>query len=119
MPLFGPRVGHPTSRCDVTCLDARMSIIAVTYVYAPDTARLDAVRPAHREFLGSLHERGVVRVSGPLPATGEAPSGALIVVEADDDAAALATLDGDPFREAGLVAERSAREWVPVIGGLA
>jgi uncharacterized protein YciI len=41
------------------------------------------------------------------------------VVEADDVERALAVLDDDPFRREGLVVERAAREWVPVIGGFA
>jgi uncharacterized protein YciI len=96
-----------------------MATFAVTYVYSTDTARLDAVRPDHRAFLGELCARGVVRVSGPLPATQDAPAGALLVVDADDVGAALAALDDDPFRSEGLVVERAAREWVPVIGGFA
>jgi uncharacterized protein len=96
-----------------------MATFAVTYVYSSDTARLDAVRPEHRAFLGDLNARGVVRVSGPLPATQYAPAGALIVVEADDVERALAVLDDDPFRREGLVVEHAVREWVPVIGGFA
>ncbi|AEG44240.1 YciI family protein [Isoptericola variabilis] len=96
-----------------------MATFAVTYVYSSDTDRLDAVRADHRAYLRALHERGVVRVSGPLPATDGAPAGALLVVEADDVTGALRALDDDPFRREGLVVERSAREWVPVIGGFA
>jgi uncharacterized protein YciI len=97
-----------------------MAVFVVTYVYAPDSAaRRDAVRPEHREFLRGLHAQGRVRLSGPLPATGEQPDGALIVVEADDADAALALLDTDPFRREGLVGTRTARELVPVIGGFA
>ncbi|PFG43114.1 hypothetical protein ATJ88_1797 [Isoptericola jiangsuensis] len=96
-----------------------MATFAVTYVYRPDAAALDAVRPEHRAFLGELHARGVVRVSGPLPATADAPGGALLVVEADDEQGALAVLADDPFRRADLIADRSVREWLPVIGGFA
>ncbi len=96
-----------------------MATFAVTYVYSSDSARLDELRPEHRAFLGGLNARGVLRVSGPLPGTHDAPAGALLVIDADDVAGALATLDADPFRRAGLVVERSAREWVPVIGGFA
>ncbi len=96
-----------------------MATFAVTYVYSTDSARLDEFRPEHRAFLGDLNARGVLRVSGPLPGTDDAPVGALLVIEADDVAGALATLDADPFRREGLVVGRSAREWVPVIGGFA
>ncbi|WP_159794705.1 YciI family protein [Puerhibacterium puerhi] len=97
-----------------------MPVFAVTYVYAPDSAaRRDVVRPEHRDFLRGLHEQGRVRLSGPLPATGDQPDGALILVEADDADGALALLDADPFRREGLVGTRTAREFVPVIGSLA
>jgi uncharacterized protein YciI len=96
-----------------------MPTFAVTYVYSTDTARLDAHRPEHRAFLRDLNARGVVRVSGPLPATGDAPAGALIVLDAEDAASVLGALDEDPFHREGLVVERAAREWVPVIGGFA
>lgn len=96
-----------------------MATFAVTYVYSSDTARLDALRPAHRAFLRDLNARGVVHVSGPLPPMPDAPAGALLVVEADDVERALAALDDDPFRREGLVVGCTAREWVPVIGGFA
>ncbi|WP_402465659.1 YciI family protein [Isoptericola aurantiacus] len=95
-----------------------MAIIAVTYTYAAEPERLDAVRPEHREFLGDLHATGVVVVSGPLPATAARSAGALLILEAPDAEVALHLLDADPFVRAGLVTERSAREWVPVIGSL-
>jgi uncharacterized protein YciI len=40
----------------------------------------------------------------------------MIVLSADDGAAALAALDPDPFRSAGFIAERTVRGWNPVIG---
>ncbi|QAY70898.1 YciI family protein [Xylanimonas protaetiae] len=94
-----------------------MAVFAVTYVYAPDPARLDAFRPEHRAFLGALHDAGSVVVSGPLPAA-DGVGGALLIVEAPDADAAAALLDDDPFRREGLVAERVVRAWVPVIGSL-
>ncbi|WP_278237317.1 YciI family protein [Isoptericola sp. AK164] len=96
-----------------------MATFVVTYTYSPDAERLDAVRPEHRAFLGALHEEGSVVVSGPLPPTGQAAAGALIVLEAEDETAALALLDDDPFRREELVVEATVRRWVPVIGSLA
>jgi uncharacterized protein YciI len=95
-----------------------MPVYAVTYEYAPDTARLDEVRPEHRAFLAGLHEQGSLIVSGPLPAAGAAPGGALLILEASDDDAATALLAEDPFRRENLIAERTVREWLPVIGSL-
>jgi len=97
-----------------------MSVFAVTYVYVTDPDRLAEVRPEHREFLRDLHARGELRVSGPLPATPDGePGGALLLVEAEDATAALELLGADPMRREGLVAQRAAREFVPVIGGFA
>ncbi|GAA4726484.1 hypothetical protein GCM10023216_16350 [Isoptericola chiayiensis] len=95
-----------------------MAVIAVTYTYADQPSRLDELRADHRAFLSRLHEAGAVVVSGPLPATPAYPAGALLLVDTVDADAALRLLDDDPFLRAGLVAERSAREWVPVIGTL-
>jgi uncharacterized protein len=97
-----------------------MAVFAVTYVYAPDSAAArDAARADHRAFLADLVAAGRVLVSGPLPATDDAPDGALLVVEAPSVDDAVALLDDDPFRREGLVAQRTAREWVPVTGGFA
>lgn len=95
-----------------------MAVFAVTYTYTSDAARLDEFRPEHRAFLGALHDAGSVVVSGPLAASDDVGAGALILVEAADGAAVTALLDTDPFRREGLIAERSVREWVPVIGTL-
>jgi uncharacterized protein len=93
-----------------------MPIHAVTYVYADRPAELDAVRAEHRTFLRALHEAGTLLASGPLPATEDAPAGALIVLELDSPDAVATVLDADPFARAGLVAERTVRQWSPVIG---
>ncbi|MEU8484795.1 MULTISPECIES: YciI family protein [unclassified Streptomyces] len=94
-----------------------MPIYAVTYTYTDDSAARDAVRPAHREFLGALVEQGINLVSGPF-AAGEAP-GALLLFRAADKQAALAVTETDPFRVQGLVSDVSVQEWTPVIGPLA
>lgn len=92
-------------------------IYVVEYVYDPARrAELDELRPAHREFLRSLHDRGDLVASGPWL---EGDPGALLLLRADDPGRALAALDADPFRLAGLVVGRTARAWNPVIGDLA
>ncbi|PWD49642.1 hypothetical protein C8046_01855 [Serinibacter arcticus] len=89
-----------------------MPVFAVEYTYDHRADERTAVRPAHREFLRGLLAGGDLLASGPL-GTGE---GALLLLVADDEAAALALLDADPFAAAGLVARRDARAWAPVIG---
>lgn len=88
-----------------------MAYFAVFYTYSTDTERLDAVRPEHRAFLGSLEN---LVASGPL--VGTDPGRALLIFRADDAATVETLLDGDPFAEAGLVEEREVQEWNPVIG---
>lgn len=90
-----------------------MSTFVVSYVYDERRAEQDVLRPAHRAFLRSLLDDGVLLASGPWT---EGPSGALILLRADDGAAALAALDPDPFLAAGFIAERTVRGWNPVIG---
>ncbi len=94
-----------------------MAYFIVEYVY--DTARAqeqDAVRPRHRAFLQGLAERGVNVASGPW--VGSTP-GAHIVARGDSEQAVLALLDDDPFHVGGFIAERTIRQWNPVIGILA
>ncbi|MFE6756141.1 YciI family protein [Streptomyces sp. NPDC057684] len=94
-----------------------MPIYAVTYTYTDDSAARDAVRSAHREFLGVLIEQGINLVSGPF-AEAEAP-GALLLFRAADKESALAATEKDPFRLNGLVSDVSVREWIPVLGPIA
>ena len=89
-----------------------MSVFAVEYRYDHRADERTVVRPAHRAFLGTLLEAGSLLASGPL----EDGEGALLLIVAPDADAALALLDSDPFQEAGLVTDRQARAWAPVIG---
>lgn len=73
----------------------------------PGDERRLAVRPAHREYVRDLFERGAIRMSGPLADD----TGALIVYEAADEAEARGLVAADPYTSEGVVAERSLREW--------
>lgn len=93
-------------------------LFAVEYVYDQTrTEDLESLRPQHRAFLQGLHEAGDLVAAGRWQDAG-AP-GALILIEAYDDAKALALLDADPFHRAHLISRRTARAWTPVIGKLA
>lgn len=107
-----------------------MAIYAIEYEYDPRADVVEAHRPAHRAFLRDLFEEGVVLASGPMRggvvregaggmSQAPAPDGALLLLRADSPAAALSLLDDDPFRAAGLLVARSAREWYPVVGPIA
>ncbi|SEK34498.1 YciI family protein [Rhodococcus maanshanensis] len=90
-----------------------MPIVAVEYTYSEATAAArDEVRPDHRAWLSGLVDSGVVLTTGPF-ADG---SGALILVAADDVAAARSLFTNDPFARAGLVEAARFTEWVPVMG---
>ncbi|WP_312349781.1 YciI family protein [Actinomyces sp.] len=94
-----------------------MALFAVEYVYDPArTSEMDPVRPLHRAHLGELHGRGVNVASGPWVG---GRAGALILVHADSEEAALDVLAEDPFFVQGFVISRTARQWNPVIGEIA
>lgn len=95
-----------------------MTIFAVEYTYdVQRTADLDELRPAHREFLGGLHDEDVLLSSGPW--LDNAAPGALLLVRADDSTAAGRILDDDPFQRAKLITHRRIRAWQPVFGPFA
>lgn len=93
-----------------------MPTFAVEYVYDQRADERDRLRPEHRAHLRTLVDQGVLLASGPWSGSDAEPPGALLLVRADDGAAAVAAFDDDPFVRAGLVAERRARQWDPVIG---
>ncbi|QPK78372.1 YciI family protein [Corynebacterium lizhenjunii] len=97
-----------------------MKYFAVAYAYDPTDPRIAQVRPAHREFIGTLHAEGHIVGSGPHPDT---TGGALIILSLEEDDAsvekATAIMDGDPFYAQGLLDSRTVREWNPVINSFA
>ncbi len=74
--------------------------------------KLEEVRPRHRKFLSDLAEQGVVALGGPL---GDG-SGGVSLYQAADETALLEIIDQDPYHLEGVVAERTVREFKPVIG---
>jgi uncharacterized protein YciI len=74
--------------------------------------KLDEVRPQHRKFLTDLAEQGIVALGGPL---GDG-SGGISLYQAADEAALLEIIDQDPYYTEGVAAERTVREWMPVLG---
>ena len=87
-----------------------MPTFAIHYDYAPDSdAARDEYRPAHREFLAALGERGLILLRGPYAADG--PAGALLIGRADSAAELETALDDDPFNVQQLISRRSIREW--------
>lgn len=65
--------------------------------------RLDT-RSAHLDYLEKLNAKGVLKLGGPLLDPEEKPMGSLLVIETDDEAAAHAVAEDDPYALAGLFA---------------
>jgi uncharacterized protein YciI len=67
------------------------------------SALRDAVRPAHRAYLGQVADR--IAFAGPLVADdGVAMVGSLLAIDFDSREAAMAWLTEEPFTRAGLYA---------------
>ena len=89
-----------------------MARFAVELVFGPDTEKRLAVRPAHREHIASLAEKGEVLGAGPYTDD----TGALIIYEVADEAALKELIAADPYTPANVVTEWKIREWTPVLG---
>ena len=94
-------------RVPVMPVICRMPTYAWQIRFDVSRERLLEVRPAHRAYLASLHQRGKLRISGPWADD----EGALIVFTADDEAEARSLAAGDPFTTEGVAVELSLREW--------
>jgi uncharacterized protein len=79
--------------------------------YGSDKAKIQAVRPTHRQYLASLRQRGLLAASGPFTDD----SGALIIYEAVSAEEAEKLLQGDPFHQNGIFMRYVLRPWNPVI----
>lgn len=79
--------------------------------YSQDKAKIQALRPTHRQYLATLRERGQLAASGPFTDD----SGALIVYEAASAQDAETLLQGDPFHQNGIFLKYVLRPWSPVI----
>ncbi len=84
---------------------------AAVIEYSQDKERIQAIRPAHRQYLADLKARGQLAASGPFTDD----SGALIVYEAASAAEAERLLQADPFHANGIFLKYVLRPWNPVI----
>lgn len=89
-----------------------MARFAVELVFGDNQDERMAVRPAHREYLATLVERGVLLVSGPYTDQ----SGALLVYEVADEAELREVLAADPYTPANVVKETRVHEWQALMG---
>jgi uncharacterized protein YciI len=79
--------------------------------YTQDTAKVQAIRPSHRQYLTSLKERGQLVACGPFTDD----SGALIIYEAASRDEAEKLLKSDPFNQAGVFLTYQLRPWNSVM----
>lgn len=76
-----------------------------------DQEKRAAVRPAHRDHLTGLVERGVIVMSGPWADD----RGALLVFEVADADEVRALVAADPYSLGGVLADVTIREWTPIL----
>lgn len=86
-----------------------MPVFAVTYTYDDRTEVRMRARPEHRAFLSGLYDSGVVLAAGAWSDDGQ--PGGLLVARGSSAAEVEAALDGDPYRQAGVLARRDIRQW--------
>jgi uncharacterized protein YciI len=86
-----------------------MKFVAVIE-YTTDKAKIQAVRPTHRQYLTQLQQRGQLAAAGPFTDD----FGALIIYEAASAEEAEKLLRGDPFHENGIFVRYQLRPWNPV-----
>jgi uncharacterized protein YciI len=85
--------------------------IAAVIEYISDVAKVQHLRPVHRQYLKSLREHGQLAICGPFTDD----SGALIVYEADSIEEAEKLLRSDPFHQNGIFLRYQLRPWNPVM----
>ena len=84
-----------------------MAKFAYIITFGTNTEERLATRPAHREYLASLLERGKLAASGPFVDD----TGALIIYEAESEAEARELIAGDPYSRIGVAATATLKEW--------
>lgn len=80
--------------------------------YVQDKAKIEQIRPTHRQYLRTLLETGKLFACGPITDD----SGALIVYETDTAEEAETILKADPFHAAGVFVKWKILPWKVVMG---
>jgi uncharacterized protein YciI len=93
-----------------------LPLFVLNCIDKPNSLALRAeTRPAHLAYLDAT---GQAKLGGPyLDGAGD-PVGSMIIIEADDEAAAVAFSRADPYSKAGLFETVDVRAWRPVLGEL-
>jgi len=90
-----------------------MPVYAVQYTYIDNPTEVTKHRPAHRDFLRDLLDRGIVLAAG---AYTDGPAGALLVFRGDSEQDIATLLAADPFQQFGLVQDCQIRAWGQAMG---
>lgn len=90
-----------------------MNYYAVHYTYVTDADALTAERPAHRDYLRTLGQGGLV-AAGAYPEADQ--PGALLIFKSENARHVEAQLNKDPYWTKDLITERRIELWTPVIG---
>ncbi len=88
-----------------------METFILELAFDRDNARRVQVRPAHRQYLKALLDRGQLVTAGPWADD----SGALMIYRAVDEAAVRALLAADPYLIEEAVSIVSLRRWTPIL----
>jgi len=92
-----------------------MPLFAIICIDNPGGAELrDKTREAHVAYVRS--QPVSVKLAGPRLDEAGAPSGSILVVEADDLAAAQSFIAGDPYKGAGVFAQCEIHPWRLLVG---
>jgi hypothetical protein len=96
-----------------------MTLFVLVCIDKPDSLPLRmATREAHFAYARGL-TTGSIRLGGPFLDENGDMAGSLIIIEAQDMAAAEAFSQNDPYREAGLFERVEIRPWKATFGELA
>ena len=90
-----------------------MPVFAVHYTYVDNPEVVTEHRPAHRDFLRDLLDKGIVLAAG---AYTDGPAGALLVFRGDSEQEIATLLQSDPFQQLGLVSDCRIRAWGQPMG---
>ena len=87
-----------------------MSHFLLEYRYVDMDARA-RVRAEHLDYLNGLHAKGTLVLAGPLADS----SGAVVVLDVEDEAAVRDVIAGDPYTREHAAADHRIRAWNVVI----
>lgn len=88
-----------------------MPTFVVELAFDKDEERRLALRPAHREMLKDLHQKGLLLTAGPFADE----SGALLIFSVDSREQLIQILDEDRYTHEDVLTRKSIREWTPIV----